>query len=175
MNSILQTLEQQLGHSLTGLTATQTQLRPIDHPEKWSIQQITEHLLLTYAATATALQARLDKGTPTQARPTLQDRIRQFAVTTLGYFPQGRQAPLPVTPAPQSAPLAGPDLLALATQSLSNLDQLLDRIESLFGQKRAVNHMILGPLNPHQWRTFQLRHGVHHIQQILAIRKSHNL
>jgi hypothetical protein len=175
MNPVLEQLEQQLTRSLCGLDSVQTQLRPIGYPEKWSIQQITEHLLLTYVATATALQARLTKGTPTQAKPTPSQLVGQFVVTTLGRFPHGRQAPAPVTPAPAGPPLCGADLTALTAQRLATLDILTAQVEALFGQRRAVNHMILGPLNARQWCKFQLLHGVHHIKQIDAIRQSHGL
>lgn len=173
MNIILEELQHELTHTLRGLDATQTQLRPVGHPEKWSIQQIAEHLLLTYAATATALQARITKGTPTQAKPVLQQRIGQYFLTTLGYFPHGRKAPAPVAPLTQQQPLSGADLLASTSQRLATLDTLVDQVEDLFGQRRAVSHMILGPLSAHQWRRFQLIHGVHHAKQIVAIRKSH--
>jgi hypothetical protein len=175
MNYTLDQLLQSLTQSLTGLDATQTQLRPLSHPEKWSIQQIVEHLLLTYSASAAALEARIAKGTPTQAKPLPQQRVAQFVVTTLGLMPGRREAPAPVTPPSDSQPLSGADLLAEASQRLATLDQLINRAEGLFGHQRATNHIILGPLSAHQWRRFQLVHGTHHTKQILAIRNSYGL
>ncbi len=175
MNNILEQLQQELTRSLSGLDAAQTQLRPIGHPEKWSIQQIVEHLLLTYASTGTALQARLTKGTPTQATPSLQQRVGQFFLITLGVFPRGREAPIPVTPQTPQEPIAGADLTALIAQRLAHLDQTINQFEALFGTQHAATHMVLGPLSARQWRRFQLIHGVHHAKQIIAIRRSHGL
>jgi DinB superfamily len=175
MNPVLDQLQQQLTRSLSGLDADQTQLRPTGHPEKWSIQQIAEHLLLTYAATASALQARIVKGTPTQAKPSPYQYVGQFVVTTLGRFPEGRKAPAPVAPGPCDHPLCGAELTTIASERLATLDALTAQVQSLFGNKRAVNHMILGPLNAKQWCKFQLLHGVHHIKQIDAIRHAHRI
>ena len=77
MDPILQQLQQEIGGSLRGLDATQTQLRPsAKDPDKWSIQQIAQHLALTYANTEIAINGRLVKGTPTRTQSTLQQHIR---------------------------------------------------------------------------------------------------
>jgi hypothetical protein len=176
MNSILQQLQIEIASSLNGLDATQTQLRPPSQPDKWSIQQIVEHLLLTYSSTATAISARLAKGTPTRAKPTLPQRVFGYAVTRYGYFPNGRQAPSMVIPEPNSQPLSGETLAQSATERLTHLDQLFAQAETLFGHaSRCASHAILGPLKIQQWRRFQLIHGEHHLKQIVAIRKAHKV
>src|SRR6266852_6380797 len=100
MNSTLQQLQREIADSLHSLDATQPQLHPPSRPNKWSIQQIIEHLLLTYSSTETAVNARLTKRTPTRAKSTLRQRVFQYAVTRCGYFPTGREAPEMVTPQP---------------------------------------------------------------------------
>ena len=65
MNNDLQQLQRVITYSLRGLDSAQTQLRPAEQGNRWSIQQIIEHLLLTYSATETAINARLAKRTPT--------------------------------------------------------------------------------------------------------------
>jgi DinB superfamily len=175
MNPTLQQLQQELSSSVQGLDAKQTQLRPPAHPDKWSIQQIVEHLLLTYAATEPALKARLSKGAPTRAKPTLSQRAGNLALFRLGYFPRGRKAPPPVTPQP-SLPLCGEDLKQAITESLTSLDKLCAEAANLFGDTApCASHMILGPLSLDQWRRFQLVHGEHHIKQIAAIRRAHHV
>src|SRR6266487_2524129 len=129
MNSTLHQLQREIADSLHNLDAAQTQLHPPSRPNKWSIQQIIEHLLLTYASTETAINARLTKRTPTRAKPTVAHRVFQFAVTRCGYFPTSQ----------------------------------------------CASHTVLGPLNIDQWRKFQLVHGEHHLKQIAAIRKAHNV
>jgi hypothetical protein len=176
MNSTLHQLQREIADSLHSLDATQTQLHPPSRPNKWSIQQIIEHLLLTYASTETAINARLAKRNPTRARPTLTHRVFQFAVTRCGYFPTGREAPEMVTPQPPTHPLSGEDLTNATAKHLAHLDLLFNEAETLFGSaSQCASHAILGPLNIDQWRKFQLIHGEHHLKQIAAIRKAHNV
>jgi hypothetical protein len=176
MDPILQQLQQEIGGSLRGLDATQTQLRPsAKDPDKWSIQQIAQHLALTYANTEIAINGRLVKGTPTRTQSTLQQHIRRYAVTTLGYFPGGREAPSPVCPPTCSPPLSGEQLTHEVAVGLVRIDQLFAQAEFLFGSRRAISHVVLGPLSIHQWRRFHLIHGRHHIRQIRAIRTANRV
>jgi hypothetical protein len=175
-NSDLHQLYRELAHSLCGLDATQTQLHPPSRPKNWSIQHIVEHLLLTYSATETAINARLAKRTPTRAKPSLLQHFGQYTLIHLGYFPTGRKAPPRVTPPPTLSPLSGEALTKCLAQHLARLDLLFTEAEKIFGATdRCATHMILGPLSIHQWRRFQLIHGEHHIKQILAIRHAHRL
>jgi hypothetical protein len=176
MNSALHQLQREIADSLHNLDATQTQLHPPSRPGKWSIQQIIEHLLLTYSSTETAIDARLNKRTPTRARPTLTHRVSQFAVTRCGYFPTGRQAPPMVTPQPTTHPLSGDELAHATAEHLAHLDLLFTEAETLFGPaSQCASHAVLGPLNIDQWRKFHLIHGEHHLKQIAAIRKAHRV
>jgi hypothetical protein len=176
MNSNLTQLQREIATSLHRLDATQTQFQPPTHPHKWSIQQIIEHLLLTYSSTETAISARLAKRTPTRARPTLTHRVFQFAVTRCGYFPTGRAAPPMVTPQSITHPLSGADLAKATARHLADLDLLFNEAETLFGPaSQCASHTVLGPLNLGQWRKFHLVHGEHHLKQIAAIRKVHNI
>jgi hypothetical protein len=176
MNSTLHQLQREIAASLRNLRATETQLRPPSRPEKWSIQQIIEHLLLTYSSTETAIIARLVKRAATRARPTLTHRVFQIAVTRCGYFPTGRLAPAIVTPQPTTHPLGGEDLAQAAAEHLAHLYLLFTEAESLFGPaSQCASHAVLGPLNIDQWRKFQMVHGRHHLKQIAAIRKAHHV
>jgi DinB family protein len=180
MNSVLATLETTLSQALDSLDAAQTQLRPRASgagtpSEKWSIQQIVEHLLLTYQSTRGAIQHRLDKGRPTDTRATRQQRIFQFVLITLGHFPEGRPAPPMVTPGPDSKPLSSQQLIASVHEHLVTLDPIFDQAEKTFGDQRATTHQILGPLSIAQWRRFHLIHTRHHARQIRAIRRQHGL
>jgi hypothetical protein len=179
MSPILQQLHRDITNSVRGLDATQTQLRPPSPgdatAEKWSIQQIVDHLCLTFAATETAISSRIAKGMPTRALPSFQQRVAQYVVTNLGLMPGRREAPAPVTPPVPQQTLCGEDLSAKAATGLAAIDKLFDEAEVLFGPDRCITHMILGPLSIHQWRRFHLAHGRHHVHQILAIRKANHV
>lgn len=175
MSPTLQQLETKLSAALHGLNASQTQLRLTNDPSRWTIQQIVQHLLMTYASTAAAFETRLVKGTPTLSRPTPAHRATQFIVITLGLMPGRRKATPEVTPPASSPPLSGDELAASAHEDLSHLDHLFDQAEKNFGSVRCQSHFVLGPLTTSQWRRFHLSHGNHHIRQIAAIRRAHGL
>ena len=175
MDPILQQLHNEIANSVNGLDSAQTQLTPSASSEKWNIQQIVQHLCLTYAFTETAVETRLSKGTPTSAKPTLRQRTGQYFLTTLGIFPRGREAPERVAPPQIVSPASGSDLALYSADHLARLDRLFNQAEALFGPGRCISHMILGPLSIHQWRRFHLVHGRHHIKQIRAIRVANNL
>jgi hypothetical protein len=174
MNTVLNQLQHEITSSLNGLNAEQTQLRP-STPNKWSTQQIIEHLLLTYSGAELALNARLAKRRPTLAKPTAYQHVQQFAVCNCGYFPHGRRAPEMVTPASTTHQLSGAELIAATEDHLSRLDVLCNECEQFFGKAQFAAHNVLGPLSVNQWRRFQLTHGRHHLKQIAAIRKAHNV
>ncbi|WP_260705422.1 DUF1569 domain-containing protein [Edaphobacter flagellatus] len=175
MNSTLDQLEHDLSASLSGLNANQTQFHLTDDTTRWSIQQIVQHLLLTYNSTATALESRLAKGRPTFSRPRPQHRAIQFVVLTLGRMPGGRQAPPEVTPSLETTPLSGEQLTHEVIKALLRLDDIFTQAEETFGSIPCQSHFVLGPLSASQWRRFHLTHGRHHIRQILAIRRAHRL
>jgi hypothetical protein len=176
MTEDFETLRDELEQALGGLDEHQTQLKPAGKPEKWSIQQVVGHLLLTYGATGLAMDARLAKGAATKAKPSLARKAAQFGVITLGYFPRGRAAPEAVTCSSGAPPVPGGILIAQAETAIRRMDRQISAAEKMFGPNcRAVNHMLLGPLSARQWRRFHLVHGRHHIKQIAAIRKEYNI
>jgi len=176
MSEEFEALQAELEHVLRGLDERQTQLRPKGDPARWSIQQIMGHLLLTYKATKTAVEARTAKGSPTKATPTLAQRAGQLMICEFGYFPRGRVAPAAVTADKDEAAVPGAMLVAQAASAIGCLDRRIAEAEKVFGPKqRAISHMVLGPLSVTQWRRFHLTHGRHHMKQIAAIRAEYGV
>ncbi len=175
MNPTLRQLETKLASALHGLDASQTQLRLTSDPSCWTIQQVIEHLLLTYASTGASFETRLAKGTPTLSRPTPAQRTAQFVVVTLGIMPGRRKSPPEVAPAASVTPRSGDELIATTHDALTRLDQIFNQAEQAFGSVRCLSHFALGPLSASQWRRFHLSHGSHHARQIAAIRRTHRL
>jgi hypothetical protein len=170
MHEVLQKLRDELAGGIHGLSAEQAQARPA--PTKWSIQQIVEHLLLSYAATRDVVMVRVGTGEPTKASPSVTQRLGQLMIVTSGIFPPRRLAPPLVTP--PEVPLRKLDageLTEALDESLHGMDDALRKAESLFGSsQRSISHIILGPMSVSQWQRFHLVHGRHHLKQIVAIR-----
>ena len=158
--------------AVSGLTLEETQMTPLGRPDKWSIQLIVEHLILSYQSSSSTIQRRLDKGTPTLAVPSRKQKFLQFVLLNLGLFPHGRSAPAFVVPV-VSAPLSGDQLGQKIGFALEEMDRLTDRAEKLFGRSRSISHNVLGPLAMPQWLRFHLVHGRHHLKQIARIRREH--
>ncbi|RZU39416.1 DUF1569 domain-containing protein [Edaphobacter modestus] len=177
MNPTLRRLEDEFSRSLRGLTAPQTQLHPHRNPARWNICQITQHLLLTYSSTTSAIEARMAKGTPTRSRATLSQLIAQLFVIRLGLLPSRREAPPAVTPSanPAHPHPDGDALISAFSTALATMEELLERAEGHFTSTPCLSHFALGPLNIAQWRRFHLVHGRHHIRQITAIRREYRL
>ena len=173
MHETLERLETKLATVLDGLDERDAQMTLIEHPEKWNIQQIVEHLLLSYRSTVGVLQTRIDKGRATLAKPTLQQWLGQFSLITLGYFPKGWMAPAEVSPTLPSELRSGDDLKRQIHEDLEALDLVASTAQGMFGRRRCASHMAMGPLSAQQWRKFHLVHGEHHIKQIRGIRQDH--
>lgn len=176
LSPLLETLREELTACLRGLTTEQTQLRPAGRPQAWSIQEVMEHLMLTYDLAGVAFKERLAKGRPSLRPVTLKERFFQALVVAYARFPPGRQAPELVKPEHLPLPpLDGAQLAAEAGAHLAAFDSLANQAEQAFGAGRAINHMVLGLMSVPQWRSFQVVHGRHHMKQIRRIRADHHL
>ena len=162
--------------SVYRLSVAQTQLRPKRRPSAWSIQQVMQHLMLTYDLAAAAFEERLAKGRPTQRPVTLKERCMHRVVLNWGMFLGGRKAPAPVEPERMVLPAMPGDELATETAAhLMAFDRMAARVEAAFGDRRAVSHHVLGPMSVPQWRMFQVVHGRHHLKQIVRIRADYHI
>ena len=175
MNPVLKRLEVGIGECLHDLDAAQMQLRPQADVGRWTIQQIVEHLCLTYSSTAEVFETRIARGSATKASPSVRQRLGQFTLLRCGYFPRGRKAPAAVCPACDGVAKSGIVLANGAEGLLARFDGLADEAERLFGTGRAISHGVLGPLSVADWRRFHLIHGEHHLKQVRAIRAAHGL
>ncbi len=172
----LQGLQAEIANSVRGLSAEQTQLHPKDRPTAWSIQQILEHLMLTYELAGRAFEERLAKERPSLRLVTRKQRFIQWLLLSVGYFPSGRTAPEGVLPDQLNLPpMPGAELAEETRRRLAVFDRLATRAETAFGQIRSINHMVLGLLSVPQWRRFQVVHGRHHLKQIARIRADYGI
>jgi hypothetical protein len=136
-------------------------------PDSWSVAQILDHLLRTYASTAYILNRCVEQNKPKGRRPKLRERVAAWLVVDLGHFPTSVQAPAVAIPSPSPAPTVRDDALA----ALARLDGTAAAAEARFGRRtKLANHPILGPLDAQQWRRFHFVHTRHHMKQIARLR-----
>ena len=162
--------------ALYNLTPDDTQLRPLARPEAWSIQNVIEHLLLTYGLASRIFEERLSKGRPSVRPVSARERLFQTVILDWGCFPPGRAAPEPVRPELLSLPpMSGAELSSEVCCKLVEFNRLANLAETMFGEGRCISHIILGLMSVPQWRSFQLVHGRHHLKQITRIRHNHHI
>jgi DinB family protein len=165
MNSALYQLANQIAYETQDLTADQLKW----HPEgKWSIAEILEHLALTYSGTKLAFDRCLQSGKPCARIPNTKDRLRAFVVTRLKYLPTGLEAP-PAT-RPKGAPFE--NIRQDFATKITLMEDSIAESERHFGAGvKVLDHPILGPFTPSEWRRFHCVHGQHHLRQIRQLRR----
>lgn len=165
MSEYIPRLQQAIASSIGGMTREQLLWKPDD---KWSIAEVLEHLYLSYTGTSKGCERGLGTGKPLVTPPTLAQRIKTFAVVTVGHYPRGIQAPPTVCP----NGLSLEQVTGGIQQQISTMDGLLRDCEEKFGKNAMVlNHPVLSALTGDQWRKFHWLHGQHHVRQILELRE----
>jgi len=136
-------------------------------PGKWCAAEVLEHLYLTYTGTIKGFQRVLAGGQASDAMPNWTDRSRKWIVLGFGYLPSGREAP------PHTRPRGNPQekVLAEIGAKIVEMDAVIAECEAKFGQRKLLEHPMLGPLNGSEWRRFHLVHGLHHVKQIRRLRE----
>jgi hypothetical protein len=132
-------------------------------PNRWSVVEIVEHLARAYSGTAKGFERCVEKGASLASPITLKQRVQQFALIGLGYFPEGRQAPKHIIP---SGDLDLAAVLDAARRDLARLDSAAIKARDALGAGKMLDHPIIGALTVDQWLKFHEVHTRHHARQI---------
>lgn len=170
MHEAFDSVRNSIAEAVGNLSIAETQAHPVGDGNCWCVQQVIEHLILTYHSTAGVLEERLQKGRPTQAQATPEQGTRWRATIQQGRFPEGGKAPERVRPGQLGLDaLPGPELAELFQREIARVDRLLDACSEKFGSQPMASHFAFGPLTADQWREFHAVHGRHHLAQIKRI------
>jgi len=137
-------------------------------PKQWSVVEVVEHLTRAYSGTAKGFERCLEKNAPLATGTTFQQRLRQFAVIDLGFFPTGREAPKHIVPTGELDLNAVVDAMR---RDLARLDESAARARTTLGGVKMLDHPILGALTVDQWLRFHVVHTRHHEKQIRERRR----
>jgi hypothetical protein len=171
MHAVLERVVSEISSEIRDLDAETTQLHPKDLSYKWSVQQVIEHLVLSYRLTTEGLETRLNKGrlSRNRTRTCLQWSL-QLMILSFGALPRGVPALDETMPTPETfAAMNGRQLEDLLRQEIDAMDAVLDRCRRKFGMERVSIHPWLGPLRVDQWRRFHVVHGLHHVTQLRSV------
>ena len=166
MDVQLASLHTEFERELSGVSAHAAELHPGGDARRWSVQQVMEHLVLTYRVTQRVLKERLEKGRVTQATPGAAQWVAKQFVIGCGVMPRGRQAPANVFPGEEFARKDGAELAMAMRDGLQSMDRLLDECVSRFGTGKIASHQFFGPISAAEWRRFHQVHGRHHLRQL---------
>jgi hypothetical protein len=170
VNAAFQQMSEAYVTKLAGRSGEACQMHPQSDAAAWSMQDVVEHLVLTYRASVTHLEKYLQRGSPTTRRADWKQFAARVIVVDLGRFPHGKPAPEAVRPGLCGiAAMDGKELGILFGEELRVLDEELVRCEKLFGARAFAPHFRFGPLSAKQWRKFHLVHGRHHLAQMERI------
>ena len=165
MDPHLERLQDEITTAILGLSAKELRWHP---PDKWCIAEILEHLYLTYTGTTKGFSRLLASDKAQRNVPTLRQRLRVFAVTAVGYFPNGIKSP------PVAIPRGLPLEIAIGeiASKIAEMDEIMSTCTERFGaDAKVLDHPVLGPFSVSQWRKFHLVHGRHHLKQIRQLRR----
>jgi hypothetical protein len=165
MNFYLDRTRRAIERVIDGITNEELVRHPVG---KWCIAEILEHLSLTYAGTANAMQRFLQADQrPASRRASVRELVARTLVVNLGYMPQGRKSPEMVQP--KGAP---PDsVIATLWENFARMDQAIVQCVRRHGAKvKLANHPVLGALNATEWSKFHWVHARHHLKQIERLR-----
>jgi len=132
-------------------------------PAQWSAVEVVEHLTRSYSGTAKGFEVCLQKNAPLATGTSWQQRVRQFAIINVGYFPTGRAAPKHIIP---TGELDLNAVLDAVRRDLARLDEAASKARHTFGGVKLLDHPILGALTIDQWLKFHVVHTRHHEKQI---------
>ncbi|HUQ89818.1 MAG TPA: DUF1569 domain-containing protein [Vicinamibacterales bacterium] len=136
-------------------------------PNKWSVVEIVEHLARAFSGTAKGFERCLEKNAPLATSTTIKQKIQQFALINLGYFPEGRQAPKHIIP---TGELDLDAVVAAVRRDLARLDETSIKTKQALGSGKMLDHPIVGALTVDQWLKFHVIHTAHHARQIIQRR-----
>jgi hypothetical protein len=164
MDSLLRELKETILAAVEGISPEQMRWHPTG---KWCAAEILEHLYLTYTGTIKGFERALEAGKPSTTNATLAQRWGTLVVLSFNYLPEGRKAPKGTVP----KGLPAEQVKAEVQMKISEMEQIIAKCEKQFGRGKLLDHPVLGPLTAAQWRKFHLVHGLHHVKQILGLRR----
>src|SRR5687768_3307872 len=155
--------------AVEGLSEEQQRFRP--SADRWSVEQLCEHLAAVEAGVAALLSKLVGKAEESEAARAGGSAfepvsIEEFVERTRGVKLEAPERLRPSDSTPLSASLAS------LADSRDALHALRPRLERADGHAARFPHPAWGPLNLYQWLLFVGAHEGRHLAQIEALKES---
>jgi DinB superfamily len=153
--------------SFSSVSAAQFAFKP--EPNRWSIAETAEHVVLAETGSGRLFQGRLTRDpTPPEVLEATQggeDRIDARLVN------RGTSFPAPEFVLPTGRWKTAIEMIQAFNESRNRTIDTIER--ALHDYTRfAFPHPALGPLNGHQWAYFLVRHALRHVEQIDEVKQA---
>jgi len=168
MHPVLKSALEPLAGRIATLSLEEAQTAPLPGQGRWCVQQIFEHLILTYQLTSNSVSKQLKTGHVPRNRRNLLEFLLRVQTIGLGYMPDGVPSIRAFRPR-EFTPEAGPSIASRFLQTAEEMDLLLVAARKKFGIQACGEHPIFGVMRIDEWRRYHAVHAAHHEKQILNV------
>jgi len=165
MHPVLKVSLQPLAEAIRPVSLEEAQVQPAPGQERWSAQQVIEHLILTYGLTSDSVHRQLKSGLVPKGRRNLLKSFLRMQTLGLGYMPSGIRAIQAVRPK-NLIPMDGAKLSERYLEAAEAMDVALVQGRKKFGIQPCGEHPFYGAMRVDEWRRYHAIHGRHHLLQL---------
>ena len=163
MHPVLAKAVNSFAEEVASVDLAEAQISPDPKLNRWSGQQVVEHLILSMRKSREGLEQVLKSKSSRSNRATLLQHALSLQLF-FGSMSRGMPALPSVTPVafvPEDGMLLSARLLGEA----EDLSKVLAECRLVFGLQPCGNHPIYGPLRVEEWRNYHAVHFRHHLKQ----------
>jgi hypothetical protein len=165
MHPVLKSALEPLAKQVTSLSLEEAQVIPTPGQERWSAQQVIEHLILTYKLTLDSVNRQLKSGKVPRNRRNLLEFLLRVQTIGMGYMPNGVPAIHAVRPI-HFTPQSGAELTERFLAAAAEMDSSLSAARKKFGIQACGEHPFYGVMRVDEWRRYHAVHAQHHASQL---------
>jgi hypothetical protein len=165
MHPVLKSALAPLAEQISSVSMEEAQVHPLPGQDRWSAQQIMEHLILTYKLTSDSVDRQLKSGRVPKNKRSVLEFLLRVQTIGLGHIPSGVPAMRAVRPY-HLTPEDGPAIAARFLQAAEEMDTLLVAGRKEFGIQACGRHPSFGVMRVDEWRRYHAVHARHHESQL---------
>jgi hypothetical protein len=165
MHPVLKSALEPLAEQIAPVSLEEAQVPPLPGKGRWCLQQIFEHLILSYQLTSNSVGKQLKTGRVPRNRRNLLEFMLRVQTIGLGYMPDGVPSIRAVRPG-EFTPESGPSIASRFLEAAEEMDLLLVAARKKFGIQACGEHPLFGVMRVDEWRRYHAVHAAHHAKQI---------
>jgi hypothetical protein len=165
MHPVLKSALEPLAEQIAVVSAEEAQIPPLPGLERWSAQQIMEHLILSYGMTSTAVSRQLKTGRIPKNRRNLLEFLLRMQTIGFGYMPDGIRSIRALRPSNFEIE-SGAEISRRFLAAAEEMDGYLVEARRRFGIQACGEHPMFGVMRVDEWRRYHSVHARHHSKQL---------